>query len=227
MKFFLDVARDPWYKAVMPRYDREIAILEGAQGGSRHAINHAIPRAGRGDRRRGGGVQRALPPHPAGLARRHAHRAFRIDLRLHLARGGRLPHPERRHQHGRVAGLHHPPLPRARSAHRPVLRAAPRRRAHPRHGPRPPRLPEGRTRQASLHGARHRDRGAGGGRAALADHPHRRGARRAPRSSRRPPRPLRHHPGVCEGRADAGRGDRAAQPGARASSPAPAGVGTW
>ena len=29
-----------------------------------------------------------------------------------------LPHPERRHQHGRVAGLHHPPLPRADGASR-------------------------------------------------------------------------------------------------------------
>ena len=54
--------------------------------------NHAIPRAGCGDRRRVGRMQRALPPHPAGPARRHAPRTFRADLRLDPARGGRLFH---------------------------------------------------------------------------------------------------------------------------------------
>ena len=165
-------------------------------------------------------MQRALSPHPARLERRDAHRAFRAHLRLDLARRRRLPHPERGHQHGRAPGLHHPALSRARGAHRPVVRTASRGRAHPRNGPGPPRLPQGRARQAPLHGARDRDRGAGGGRAALPDHEPRGTARGALRSPRRPPRPLRHHPGIRPGRTHAGGGDRAPQPGARAP-PAP------
>ena len=165
-------------------------------------------------------MQRALSPDAARLERRHAHRARRAHPRLDLARGGRLSHPERRHQHGRPPGLHHPALSRARGADRPVLRAAPRGRAHPRVGPGPPRLPQGRARQAPLHGARDRDRGAGGGRPALPDHEPRGAARGALRSPRRPPRPRRHHPGVRPGGAHAGGGDRAPEPRARAP-PAP------
>ena len=169
-------------------------------------------------RRRGGRVQRALPPHPARMERRDAHRAVRADLRLHMACGGRLPHPERGYQYGCACRATHPALSRARGAHRPVLRAAPRGRAHPGVGPGPPRLPQGRTGQAPLHGARDRDCRAGRDRAALADHEPARPARGALRSARRTPRPLRNHPGVREGSAHAGGGDRAPQPGARAAS---------
>ena len=162
-------------------------------------------------------MQRALPPHPARLERRDAHRALRADLGLDLARGGGLPHPERGYQHGGAPGLHHPALPRAGRAHRPVLRAAPRGGTHPRGGCRPARFPQGRARQAPLHGARDRDRGPGRDRPALPDHEPEGVARGALRSARRAPRPLGYHPGLREGSAHARRGDRAAQSGARAS----------
>ena len=182
--------------------------------------NHEIACSGGGDRRRGGRMQRALPPDAARLERRDAHRACRAHPRLDVARRRGLPHPQRRHQHGRAPGLHHPALPRARGAHRPVLRAPSRGRAHPRLGPGPPRLPQGRARQAPLHGARDRDRRAGGGRAALSHHEPRGTSRSALRSPRRAPRPRRHHPGVRPGGTHAGGGDRAPQPVARAP-PAP------
>ena len=143
----------------------------------------------------------------------------------HAAR--RVPHPERGHQHGRAPGLHHPALPRARGADRPVLRTPSRGRAHPRLGPGPPRLPQGRARQAPLHGARDRDRGAGGGRAALSHHEPRGTPRGALRSPRRAPRPRRHHPGVRPGgRACRGRRSCSATRCAR-SARAPTEAGTW
>ena len=57
-------------------------------------------------------MQRAPPPHPAGLARRHAPRTFRADLRFDPARGGRLFHTLNADAnmaalHGYVMGLCH------------------------------------------------------------------------------------------------------------------------
>ena len=130
----------------------------------------------------GGGVvgaSVALPPDETGLVRRHAAGTARADLGLHLARGGRVPHAQRQHQHGGAARLHDPALQGTRGAHRHVLRAAPRGRHHAGRQPRPLRHAARRAGQAPLHGPRHRDHRAGGDRQARAHHQSRRHHRRA------------------------------------------------
>ncbi|WP_254695005.1 FAD-dependent oxidoreductase [Leisingera sp. NJS201] len=75
-----------------------------------------------------------------------------------MARGGRVSHPQWRHQYGGAAGLHHQALQRAGSDHRHVLRVAPCGRRHPGRNPGTLRHAEGGTRQAPLHGAGDRNR---------------------------------------------------------------------
>src|SRR5580704_13049395 len=72
---------------------------------------------GRRHRRRRGWLQRAVPPHKGRLERCGADRARPADLRIDLARGRRLPHPERRSERRQAAGLYHRPVRRTR-AHR-------------------------------------------------------------------------------------------------------------
>ena len=177
--------------------------------------HYEIPHSRRGNRRRRDWLQRALPPDQTGLDRHHADRAFGADVGFDLARGGRLSHAQRRHQHGGAARLHDPALPRARGNLRPVLRPAPRRRSHSGRDARPHGFPQGRTGEAPLHGSRDRDHRTGRDPQVLARYQYRRRARRALRSARRPPRPVGHDPSVCLGGAHGGRRDRAAKPGAR------------
>src|SRR5207253_404613 len=80
---------------------------------------------GGGDRRRGGRLQRALPPHEGRLEGRRARRARPADVRLHVARRRGLPHPEWRSERREAPGLHHRALRRAREDLGAVLRPAP------------------------------------------------------------------------------------------------------
>jgi hypothetical protein len=143
------------------------------------------------------------------MARRHAHRALGADQRLHLARGGRFSYlnadtnmaalqgytirlyRELEEISGQSCGLHHVGgLTLAES---------------PSAGP-----AQGGARQAPLHGPGHEIVGPGGDPPPVADHQHRRRARRPLRSPRRSSRPLRHHPRLRKAARHAGRRNRAA-----------------
>ena len=163
-----------------------------------YADNNPRPR----DRRRRRGRLGPLSPDKARLVGRDARRTLRTHLRLHMACRGRFPYAQRRYQHGRAAGLYHPALQGAGRDHRHVLRAASRGRGHAGRQPRPLRHDAGRTRQAPVHGPRHRDRGPRGNREDRPRDQHRRDHRRPLRPARRASGPLGHHPCLCQGRAD-------------------------
>ncbi len=159
----------------------------------------------RGCRRR----QRPVPPRPDRLDRRAAAREERAHLRLHLARGRRHAHLQRRGEHLAVAEIHDRPLSRDRGAVRPVLRPAPERRPDAGGHAGRTRQPEADLLAGTLprHGNRD-DHARAGARAEPADRPeafH----RRAVAGGRRPLRSVRHDARVRQGGAVAGRVGRA------------------
>ena len=76
----------------------------GRGAGRGRAVKTARP--GGGDRRRRRRLLGALPSGEGGLDRRDADRALGADQRVELARGGRVPHAERRPERREAAGLH-------------------------------------------------------------------------------------------------------------------------
>ena len=81
-----------------------------------------------GDRRRRRRLLRPLPFDEGRLERRCAVRALRADLGIDLARGRRLPHPERRSERRQAAEVHDRPLQGDRTDFRPGDRAPYHRR---------------------------------------------------------------------------------------------------
>ena len=76
---------------------------------------------GRRHRWRRGRRQRPVPPDEGGLDRRHAARAARADRRLHLARGRRHAHAQRRPERGPAPAVHDPAVRGDRAGLRPGL----------------------------------------------------------------------------------------------------------
>ena len=151
----------------------------------------------------------------------------RADLRLDLARGGRLPHAERRSERRQAAGLYGRPLQGDREDLRPVLRAAPDRRPAARRHAGAARLAQDGAcaRPLSRHGDRdHLRRGSQGAACRSSTRSYFVGAHVG--SDRGPSRSLRHHACLCEVGAHRRRRDLPAQPRHRARPRTPTAPGT-
>ncbi len=176
-------------------------------------LGHENSNTRRRHRGRGRRLLGAVSPGQGRLDRHHADRALGADVGLVLARGGRLPHAERRPERRQAAGLYGRALQGTGGDFRPVLRAAPDRRRDAGGKPGADGLPAWFARQGPA--SRHAD-GADHAAGSQGDVPadgRDEFRRRAVGPGGGPSRPVRDDACLCEGGPRAGRGDRLAQPG--------------